>query len=150
MQNHNKSFVWDAPPPHNSNVMYRLNMNILIHATTSLAFISVLLGCAMSMPPKEFMSEFPKATETNFYTKLDASEAVENGICKKLILNRQYSAAIGMTVGGDLDNAAQGVDDWVISDGGNAYSLNNYEWVDLINKTQLVVYFDTMKCNFQK
>ena len=113
----------------------------------TLISLSVMVtGCAMSMPPKEFMGKFPAATESKFYTKLDANTAVNNGTCKKLILNRQYSAGIGATVDGDLDNAAQGVDGWVASDGGNAFSLNNFEWVDLINKTQLVVYFDTMSC----
>jgi len=114
--------------------------------TTHTIFLTMLAGCAASMPPKEFMDKFPAATKTKLYTKLDANAAVENGTCKKLILNRSYSADIGLTVDGDLDNAAQGVDEWVISDGGNAYSLNNFEWVGLINKTQLVVYFDTMSC----
>ncbi len=113
---------------------------------TCISLFIMLSSCAMSMPPKEFMSKFPASTKAKLYTKLDASTAVENGTCKKLILNRRYSAAIGSTVDGDLDNAAQGVDQWVMSDGGNAYSLNNFEWVDLINKTQLVVYFDTMSC----
>ena len=115
--------------------------------TTLITFVTMLTGCAMSMPPKEFMDKFPATTKTKLYTKLDANTAVESSICKKLILNRHYSAAIGLTVDGDLNNAAQGVDEWVISDGGNAYSLNNFEWVDLIDKTQLVVYFDTMSCN---
>ncbi len=110
--------------------------------------LTMLTGCAtsMSMAPKEFMDKFPVATKSKHYTKLDANTAVDTGICKRLILNRSYSAAIGFTVDDDLDNAAQGVDEWVISDGGNAYSLNNFEWVDLIDKTQLNVYFDTMIC----
>ena len=100
-----------------------------------------LYGCAVSMPPKEFMNKFPKATKTHFYTQLEANIAIENGTCKKLVSNRNYTAAIGYSVDGELDNAAQGVDDWVYSDGGNAFSLNNYRWV-----RQLVVYFDTLSC----
>jgi hypothetical protein len=106
----------------------------------------VLTGCAMSMPPGQFMDEFPKATVSKFFTKLDANSAISSGTCKVLVVNRNYSAAIGFTVGQDLGNAANGVDGWVKSDGGNAYSLNNYRWLDLIDKTQLVVYFDTLSC----
>ncbi len=111
-----------------------------------ISFCIMLISCAVSMPPKEFMSKFPIATNTNLYTKLGSNTAVENGTCKKLVLNRSYSADIGYTVDEDLDSAAQGVDQWVTLDGGNAYSLNNFEWVDLIDRTQLVVYFDTMSC----
>ena len=47
-----------------------------------------------------------------------------------------------------LRDGAQGIDEWVKMDGGNAFVLINYKWitVDQNGATQLHIDFDTMKC----
>ena len=55
---------------------------------------------------------------------------------------------MGMTVHGDVRNGSRGVDEWVGADSGNAYTINNFEWiiVDDEGATQLTIYFDTLLC----
>ena len=108
----------------------------------------VFIGCATSMPPSQFLQEFPITTNTKFYDRQNADDAIDGGKCKLLIDGRKYVAPIGSTVHGDMKNGAIGVDEWVQADGGNAYALNNFEWISVgdLGTTQLVIYFDTMLC----
>jgi hypothetical protein len=108
--------------------------------------VVLLAGCAMSMTPSEFIDKFPESTESNFYNVADADIALSTGECRLLVTGRNYSAPIALTVDGDLNNGASGVDEWVQIDGGNAYRLLNFEWIDVWDATQLIVYFDTMIC----
>ena len=110
--------------------------------------ILLFQGCATSMSPNQFIDSFPSST-TSHYMKIAVSKnRVAEGECSVLVENRKYVAPIGLTVEGDVDNGAQGVDEWVSADGGNSYTLNNFEWVSVGDQgtTQLIVYFDTMLC----
>jgi hypothetical protein len=113
-------------------------------------FVSVFLiiSCATSMTPSQFLEKFPNSTNSDFYDRQSASEAISNGKCKLLVDGRKYASPIGSTVDDDLQNGATGVDEWVRADGGNAYILNNFEWISVgdLGTTQLIIYFDTMLC----
>jgi hypothetical protein len=100
------------------------------------------------MTPGQFMEKFPNSTMHSFYDRARASEAVRDGSCKLQVAGRKYIAPIGLTVEGDLQNGAAGVDEWVRIDGGNAYVLNSFEWISVGDQgaTQLIVYFDSMLC----
>ena len=52
-----------------------------------------------------------------------------------------------MTAGGDLKNGAEGVDAIVENDGGNAYRISDYGWIQANTGTQLVIDFDTLLCS---
>ena len=110
-------------------------------------------GCATSLTPAQFNEQFPKATASKFYSKTSAGEAISGGNCKLLVDDRRYIAPIGALTGDDMKNGARGVDEWVRADGGNAYALENFEWISVSRggeyggvATQLIVYFDTMSC----
>ena len=113
-------------------------------------FVSIfmIVSCATSMTPSQFLGKFPNSTKAVFYDRPTATEAISNGKCKLLVKGRKYTAPIGLTVGGDLQNGAAGVDEWLQADSGNAYALNNFEWISVGDEgtTQLLVYFDTMLC----
>lgn len=109
-------------------------------------------SCASSLTPIQFAEQFPDRTTSRYYNQIQGKEAVANGSCRLLVENRKYLAPVGLTLQNDMKYGARGIDEWVQVDGGNAYILNNYEWVsvhDLNNDmsgTQLVLYFDTMNC----
>jgi len=105
-------------------------------------------SCATSMTPSQFNENLPKATSSKFYDKKSSSEAISKGECKLLVQGRKYTSPIGLTVHGDMKNGALGIDEWVRADSGNAYSINNFEWISVGDRdaTQLIVYFDTMFC----
>ena len=108
---------------------------------------ALLAGCVMSMSPVEFVNTFPKSTESRFYNLTNADDALSNGQCRLLVTGRSYAAPVGLTVQSDVNYGAQGVDEWVQVDGGNAYRMTNFKWINLLDgSTQLVVYFDTMDC----
>jgi hypothetical protein len=113
-------------------------------------FISFILivGCATSMTPSEFNNRFPKATTAKYFDRTVASGAIESGKCRLLVSGRKYTSPIGLTVVGDVENGAEGVDQWVEADQGNAYRIINFEWISVGDRgvTQLIIYFDTMLC----
>ena len=115
--------------------------------TTLVIFVS---GCATSMTPSQFGKSFPQSTNSKFYEKLTARAAISANECSFLVENRKYIAPIGITLQGDVENGAVGVDEWVKADKGNAYTINNYEWISVPigndYATQLIVYFDTLLC----
>jgi len=110
--------------------------------------VFVIISCATSMMPSQFLTKFPNSTSSDFYDRQSASEAISIGKCKLLVEGRKYTSPIGLTVDDDLQNGAAGVDEWVRADGGNAYILNNFEWISVGDQgiTQLLIYFDTMLC----
>lgn len=110
--------------------------------------VFVIISCATSMTPSQFLEKFPKSTNSGFYDRQSASEAISNGKCKLLVDGRKYTSPIGLTVDDDLQNGAVGVDEWVRADGGNAYILDSFEWISVGDRgaTQLLIYFDTMLC----
>lgn len=114
------------------------------------AFASVfsIVSCATSMTPSRFLEEFPSSTSTISYDRPSADEAISSGKCDSLVGGRKYTSPIGLTVYGDLQNGASGVDEWVQADRGNSYVVNNFEWVSVGDQgtTQLIIYFDTMLC----
>lgn len=116
---------------------------------TALACAALFVaGCATSMTPRQFNENLPKATSARFYDRISATNAIADGQCKLLVGGRKYTAPIGLTVSDDLKNAALGIDEWVNEDGGNAYAVANFEWISVGNEgaTQLIIYFDTMRC----
>jgi hypothetical protein len=123
-------------------------MNRLHFAIALCAFGFVVSGCATSMTPSQFNEALPKATKSQFYGRVAANEAVTSGKCQILVGGRKYTSPIGLTVQEDLKNGAVGIDEWVKADGGNAYSVANFEWISVGDQgaTQLVVHFDTMSC----
>lgn len=123
--------------------MNRVSLGIVLSAS-----VFTIISCATSMTPRQFLESFPKSTNSEYYDRTSADKAVYNGKCKLLVAERKYTSPIGFTVGGDVKYAAEGVDEWIKSDSGNAYALNNFEWISVGDQgaTQLLVYFDTMLC----
>ena len=112
------------------------------------AVVSTLSGYATSMTPSQVMERLPTATKSEFYEYADAQQAISNGTCELLVPNRSYVAPMGLTVVDDLKNGAIGIDEWVQVDHGNAFRLDNFEWVAVGDSgaTQLTFNFDTMLC----
>ena len=110
--------------------------------------ILFLSSCATSMTPTQVNSTLPTMTKSYYYNQALAIDAQNNNKCKVLVKGRTYVAPMGLTVKDDLKNGAQGIDEWVKMDGGNAFVLINYKWitVDQNGATQLHIDFDTMKC----
>ncbi|MEM9547171.1 MAG: hypothetical protein AAGA77_14415 [Bacteroidota bacterium] len=100
------------------------------------------------MSPKEVNKTLPTLTKAKFASPKAAEAAIKNNRCKYLVRGRTYVAPKKATVHGDLKYGAQGIDDWVEIDGGNAYVLISYKWVVVDNNgsTQLNLEFDTMLC----
>jgi hypothetical protein len=107
---------------------------------------SFLMSCATSMTPMEVNNSLPTLTQTRFVSQLQAEEDMKSNRCKYLVKGRTYTAPVAFSVEGDLKNAAQGIDEWVKLDGGNAYVLKDYKWVTVSadGTTQLYVQFDTL------
>ena len=110
--------------------------------------VFIIASCATSMTPGQFLKEFPNETNSEYYDRTSADEAVSSGKCKLLVAGRKYTSPIGLTVDSDMKYGAEGVDEWVKADNGNAYAFNNFEWISVGDEgtTQLLVYFDTMLC----
>lgn len=106
------------------------------------------VSCATSMLPTKVNSTLPTLTKSKFFTPSQAEEAIKTNGCRYLMKGRNYTAPMGLTVKGDLKHGANGIDEWVELDGGNAYVLINYKWVtvDHNGSTQLHIEFDTMIC----
>lgn len=121
------------------------NSNVKASLLTTILAIS---GCATSMTPSQFNEHFPQATTSKFYTKTASNEAIKNEECRLLVENRKYTSPIGLTINGDVKNGAIGIDEWVQTDKGNSYTINNFEWISVGNEgtTQLIVYFNTLQC----
>ena len=101
------------------------------------------------MPPSQFIETFPQATTSRYYDTASFRDAISSGECNIIVENRRYVAPIGLTVGQDVANGAVGVDEWVEIDNGNAYSINNFEWVTVGSDygTQLILEFNTLLCD---
>lgn len=108
----------------------------------------ILASCVMSMTPIQFMEKLPSSTQSDFYDRAIANQALSDKTCKLLVARRSYAAPQGFNVDEDLRNGANGVDEWVQLDGGNAFVLNNFQWIttDEWGSTQLIIYFDTILC----
>jgi len=122
---------------------------MILRTIAPLVVLTALTGCATQMSPSLFMDEFPKATKSRFVEQLVAKDLIDSGACRLRIADRKYLSPIGLTVGDDLRGGAKGVDEWVAADGGNAYIIKTYDWVQVGDSgtTQLVVTFDTLSCN---
>lgn len=123
-------------------------MNRAILSIVLFASVFMIISCASSLTPIQFVESFPNSTNSEYYDRTRADEAISNGKCKLLVAGRKYTSPIGLTVNDDVKYGAEGVDEWVKADSGNAYALNNYEWISVGDQgnTQLLVYFDTMLC----
>lgn len=113
-----------------------------------LILLLLLQACATSMSPSVFIEEFPKATKSKYIDKVTSENAVTTENCNLLVENRKYVAPIGFTANDDVSNGAIGVDEWVSADKGNAYTINNFEWVSIGDQgvAQLIIYFNTLLC----
>ena len=113
-----------------------------------IAWLLLLAGCVTAMSAQQFYTEFPKATNTMYLTGADAIAAVKSGSCTK-IADHVYNAPIGMTVYGDVNAGAEGVDSMVTNDGGNAYRITNFSWLPVADgsgATQLRIEFSALSC----
>lgn len=105
--------------------------------------ILFLTSCASSMSPMQVNNTLPTLTKSKYVSLSD----IETSKCKYITKSRSYVAPIGLFAKDDLRNGAQGIDEWVTLDGGNAYVLRNYKWVNVDNEaTQLHLEFDTLLC----
>ena len=98
------------------------------------------------MTPSQVNEALPTMTTSKFITQEQAEEAVRENRGRYLIKGRSYTAPIGLTVRNDLQNGANGIDEWVKIDGGNAYILVNFRWITVSvdpQTTQLHIEFDT-------
>jgi hypothetical protein len=104
-------------------------------------------GCT-AMGARDFYSKFPAATQSTYYSGAEAIVSINAQECIVLAADRFYAAPVGVTVYGDLNNGAEGVDGIVQNDGGNAYRIDSYAWVPYgyDGSTQLQIVFDTMLC----
>ena len=107
-----------------------------------------LSGCMMTMNASQFYTEFPRATSTRYLTNAEAISAMQNGSCKA-IDNHTYNAPIGLSVGGDVRNGAEGVDQIVENYGGNAYRIIYFGWTIVMEDgtTQLGLKFTSLLCD---
>jgi len=128
----------------------KLNDNMIKCKKISLIFvvIALLTSCATTMTPTAVYNTLPTLTKSKFISKTQAENLTTSNQCKCLVKGRTYIAPMGLSVKEDLKNGAKGIDEWVTLDGGNAYVLNNYNWVtvDHLGSTQLHIEFDTMLC----
>ena len=108
---------------------------------------TITRSCATSMTPSQINSRLPEMTVSKFISPQN-----DAGNCELINKSRKYNAPMGLTVKYDLTNGARGIDEWVELDGGNAYKLVNYQWVqvDDYGSTQLQIEFDTMNCDIEK
>jgi hypothetical protein len=102
------------------------------------------------MTPTEVNQTLPTLTKSTYLT----GEQTQNPNCKCLFRGKNYTAPMGFTVKDDLRNGANGIDEWVSIEGGNAYKLTNFRWITIATdkygsptSTQLVIDFDIYKCN---
>ena len=112
-------------------------------------WLFLLAGCATAMSAQQFYTEFPKATDTKYVTGAEAIAAVKDGRCRE-IADHVYSAPIGLTVYGDVNAGAEGVDSMVANDGGNAYRITDFSWLPVADgsgATQLRIEFLTLSCD---
>lgn len=110
-----------------------------------LNLIGILLFVASctTMSPLQVHNTLPTLTKSKYVTQSE----LETTNCKSLTKGRSFVAPIGMTAKNDLANAAKGIDEWVKIDGGNAYLLKSFNWVNIDKDTnQLHVDFDTLLC----
>lgn len=121
----------------------------LINLNPIFAVIFILSSCATSMTPLQVNSTLPTLTKSKFITQSDIENAIKTNRCKYLVKMRKYAAPMGLTVKEDLKNGAQGIDEWVALDGGNAYVLIGYKWITVGDEggTQLHIDFDTVLCD---
>jgi len=105
--------------------------------------IFLFLTSCSSMSPLQVHNTLPTLTKSKYISQSE----IETKNCKYLTKNRTYTAPIGLTAKDDLKNGAKGIDEWVTIDGGNAYVLRNFKWVNVTDETtQLNIEFDTLLC----
>lgn len=108
-------------------------MELDSYQTTTMVYALLTISCGMmvgctALTPSEFLARFPQKTEAAYYNRLEGEEAVKSGACEVLVEDRTYNAPIRASLNKEMTKGAQGIDEWVYADGGNAYILNNYEW----------------------
>lgn len=107
-----------------------------------IGLILFLTSCT-SMSPLQVHTSLPTLTKSKYISQSE----IETNNCKYLTKSRTYTAPIGFTAKDDLRNGAKGIDEWVTIDGGNAYVLKNFKWVNVTEETtQLHIEFDTLLC----
>lgn len=115
----------------------------------SFFIIAFLLNSCASMSPTQVSQTLPTMTKSKYLSRAEAEDLANGTTCKYLTKNREYIAPIGFLPKDDLRNGAKGIDEWVQIDGGDSYVLKSFKWVDVDQSgtTQLIIIFDTLKCN---
>ena len=120
----------------------------LLTSIVALTLISV--ACNPALTPAEVNGTLPTLVYSKYFTKPQADEAVNSQRCKYLVTERKYIVPPAISPYQELANGAQGIEEWINVDGGNAFALVNYNWVTIPggdnNTTQLHLTFDTMIC----
>lgn len=111
--------------------------------------IAFLLNACASMSPTQVGQTLPTLTKTKYLSRAEAEDLTADKACKYLTKDREYIAPMGLFPKDDLTNGATGIDEWVRIDGGNSYVLKSFKWVDVNQSgaTQLILIFDTLKCD---
>jgi hypothetical protein len=125
----------------NPRIMRRITIYLFV------AFMVLMFnGCSTTTyTPLQMHNTLPTLTQTKYLTREQAEAAVKENKGKYLVRGRSYAAPLGLNPKADLKNGAKGIDEWVKIDGGNAYILNSYKWVntDGLGTSQLFIEFDT-------
>lgn len=114
--------------------------------------VLMLTSCSAfktSMTPLELYNTLPTLTKTKFLKE----DEINDSLCTCIKRDRTYNAPMGLSLKEDVKNGAQGIDEWVAIDKGNAYVLKNYKWIIVdynvyysTTVTQLFLEFDTYLC----
>ncbi len=121
----------------------------LLYLSLFFTFSISFFNCQSSYTPAKMNKVLPTLTKSKLILQSEVDSLVSTDKCKYLTKRRSYAAPVGLFAKNDLKNAANGIDEWVQLDKGNAYILTNYKWIsmDHSGSTQLNVDFDTLYCN---
>lgn len=116
-----------------------------------LILITALSSCQTVSPPRlraepaEFFNYVPKLTLSTYYEDSQITAALSEQKCK-LIKTQSIFAEVGSTVIQDMRNGASSIDQAVIGNSGNSYTVDRFEWVDIPTGTQLTIQITILNC----
>jgi hypothetical protein len=116
-----------------------------------LMFITALSCCQVDgqsrlrAQPAEFYNYVPKLTLSTYYEDSKITAALSEKSCK-LLKTQSILAEVGSTVIQDMRNGASSIDQAVIGNSGNSYTVDRFEWVDIPTGTQLTIQITILNC----